>query len=93
MAESFEVSPERVEAYVNLARGAVERAALGVIEAANRSVGLSGFMRPNLMERQVRDLSTYLRQPLPDQALVSASAAGLELPDAVGTMWPDLSRR
>ena len=72
MAEAAvaEVAP----AYVNLARLAVERAALDVIEIAQRSVGLQAFMRPSPLERVCRDLSTYLRQPAPDRALVSAAA-------------------
>jgi len=91
MAESLQACSKRVEAYVNLARGAVERAALEVMQATNRSVGLSSFMRPNPVERQIRDLATYLRQPALDRALISGATTGLDLPEVVGTMWPTLS--
>jgi alkylation response protein AidB-like acyl-CoA dehydrogenase len=56
-------------AYVNLARTAVERAALDLLERVQRSVGLRAFLRPNAIERFSRDLATYLRQPGPDRAL------------------------
>lgn len=88
LAERAETDPERVVAYVNLARGAVERAALEAMELAQRSVGLQAFLRPNPLERLIRDLATYLRQPAPDRALTAGAAAGLAFPEAVGDMWP-----
>jgi alkylation response protein AidB-like acyl-CoA dehydrogenase len=72
-------------ACMNAARGAIERAALNVMELAERSVGLAGMMAPHPLERLMRDLRTYLRQPNPDGALASVGAAvseGVWLPDA-----------
>jgi alkylation response protein AidB-like acyl-CoA dehydrogenase len=66
-------SAEQIVAYVNLARLAVERAGLDVMELVHRSVGLQGFVRPNPIERISRDLATYLRQPGPDRALIGAA--------------------
>jgi len=63
---------------VGLARLAVERCALDLLEAVQRSVGLAGFMRPHPLERFARDLATYLRQPAPDRALDLAAARVLE---------------
>jgi alkylation response protein AidB-like acyl-CoA dehydrogenase len=60
-------------AYVNLARTAVERAALDLLERVQRSVGLQAFLRPNPIERVSRDLATYLRQPGPDRALTKGA--------------------
>lgn len=54
-------------AHAGLARLAVERAALDVLELAQRYIGLQAFMRPNPIERITRDLATYLRQPAPDR--------------------------
>lgn len=70
--------PEAVVAYVDLARVAVERAALEILQHAQRSVGLAAFMRPHPMERVARDLATYLRQPAPDRAREMAAAFLLE---------------
>ncbi len=75
-AERAELSPdEAAVAYVNLARCAVERAGLDLLEHVNRSVGLAGFLAPHPVERISRDLSTYLRQPGPDRALVEGARA------------------
>ena len=79
--------PERVVAYVNLARLAVERAGLTLMEHVHRSVGLQAFIRPNPIERISRDLSTYLRQPGPDRALTSAAAWILAQEDETADLW------
>jgi alkylation response protein AidB-like acyl-CoA dehydrogenase len=78
---------DRIVAYVNLARLAVERAGLDLMELAHRSVGLEGFIRPNPIERITRDLATYLRQPGPDRALTSAAAWVLEAEASASDLW------
>jgi alkylation response protein AidB-like acyl-CoA dehydrogenase len=60
-------------AYVNLARTAVETACLDALRHIQRSLGLSAFMQGSTAERIARDLSTYLRQPAPDEVLQEAS--------------------
>ena len=77
----------RVVSYVNLARLAVERAGLDLMELVHRSVGLPGFVRPSPIERISRDLATYLRQPAPDLALTSAAAWVLEQEAAAADLW------
>lgn len=57
------------------ARSAVERCALDVLELAERGVGAAGFNAPHSLERLLRDLRTYLRQPDPDGALAGLGAA------------------
>ncbi|GJE47347.1 Acyl-CoA dehydrogenase, short-chain specific [Methylobacterium tardum] len=73
-----DLAPERIVAFVNLARLAVERAGLDVLQLAQRSVGLQGFLREHPLERLSRDLATYLRQPAPDRALTTAAAEILD---------------
>ncbi|MBU8545592.1 acyl-CoA dehydrogenase [Roseomonas sp. ROY-5-3] len=79
--------PAETAAYVNLARLAVERAALDVLELAQRSVGLAAFLRPDPLERVARDLATYLRQPAPDRALGEAAATVLGAAAEPGDLW------
>ena len=79
--------PERVVALVNLARLAVERAGLDVLQLAQRSVGLQGFLRPHPLERLSRDLATYLRQPGPDRALTAAAEEILRAGGRAGDLW------
>ena len=80
-------APEQRVAYVNLARLAVERAALDLMQLVQRSVGLQAFLRPNPIERISRDLATYLRQPGPDRALANAAAWVLAQPQGAQDLW------
>ena len=75
-AERAEVSEAPVAdqvAYVNLARIAVETACLDAMRLAQRALGLAAFLRPNPVERLLRDLAVYLRQPAPDSVLTEAA--------------------
>lgn len=78
---------EQVIAYVNLARTAVERAGLDVLELAQRSIGLAGFHRNHPIEHVFRDLATYLRQPAPDKALGDAATHVLAQTAPIGALW------
>ncbi len=63
-----------VAGMVNLARIAVEAAALEMIPLAQRSLGMPAFIGGSVPERIMRDLAAYLRQPAPDETLAEASA-------------------
>ena len=80
-------APGQLVAYVNLARLAVEAAALDLMQLVQRSVGLQAFLRPNPIERISRDLATYLRQPGPDRTLTNAAAWVLAQPQAAQDLW------
>jgi hypothetical protein len=58
---------------VGLARIAVETACLDAMRLIQRSLGLSSFRQGTPIERICRDLSTYLRQPAPDEVLTEAA--------------------
>jgi len=62
-----------VAGMVNLARIAVEAAALEVIGLAQRALGMAAFIAGGEPERLMRDLGTYLRQPAPDETLTEAA--------------------
>jgi alkylation response protein AidB-like acyl-CoA dehydrogenase len=89
LAESGVADGERVVAYVNLARLAVERTGLDVLERVHRSIGLAGFLRPHPVERISRDLATYLRQPAPDRALTHAAAHVLACDRVAFDLWTE----
>lgn len=61
-------------ATVGLARIAVETACLDAMRLVQRSLGLSTFRQGNPIELICRNLSTYLRQPAPDEVLTEAAA-------------------
>ncbi len=69
---SFE-DANAVDAYVDLARNAFEKAALNVVALAQKALGLKAFLKVNPLERLIRDLTTYLRQPALDVSLLSAA--------------------
>lgn len=73
-----------VVAFANLTRMVTERSALDVMEMVQRGVGLASFVRPNPIERICRDLSTYLRQPVPDLAMSDGARTLLASPLTVG---------
>jgi hypothetical protein len=74
VAESGDAHAGDVAGYVNLARTAIESACLDAMRLVQRSLGLAALIRPNPVERLLRDLATYLRQPAPDEALTEAAA-------------------
>ncbi|HEX3350782.1 MAG TPA: acyl-CoA dehydrogenase [Acetobacteraceae bacterium] len=83
IAEGEEAADGDIAEYVNLARIAIETACLDAMRLVQRSLGLAALMRPNPVERLLRDLATYLRQPAPDIALTEAAAwfSTRDLPD------------
>ena len=87
LAEDPAAESDMAVAYVNLARLAVERAALDVLELTQRSIGLAGHLRSHPVERLSRDLATYLRQPAPDRALAQAAAHVLASPVPAVELW------
>ena len=87
IAEDGKRAPDQIVAYVNLARLAVERAGLDLMELIHRSVGLQALMRPNPIERISRDLATYLRQPGPDRALTNAAEWALRSEASSMDLW------
>lgn len=88
-----DLAPERIVAFVNLARLAVEKAGLEVLQLAQRSVGLQGFLREHPLERLSRDLATYLRQPAPDRALTTAAAEILAGTGTAGDLFDGRNER
>ncbi len=78
-----------IVAFVNMTRFVTERTALDVVEAVQRGVGLGGFVRPHPIERITRDLTTYLRQPVPDLAMADAARRVLACDRPTAALWLD----
>jgi len=71
---------DRLVIYVNMARTAIEQICMDVIQLCERSVGTRGLLPPYPMERIIRDLSLYLRQPSFDATLQSVGKYALAHP-------------
>ena len=67
------LAADETVATVNLARIAVETVCLDALRDVQRALGLQAFVRDNPVERMMRDLATYLRQPAPDETLTEAA--------------------
>ncbi|HEX6566266.1 MAG TPA: acyl-CoA dehydrogenase family protein [Chthoniobacterales bacterium] len=86
-AETAAACPDELVAYAGLMRRTIERIGLEVIEHAVRSSGARALLRPNPLERLVRDLTMYLRQPVPDFVLMRAGQFILKSEKHFDTLW------
>lgn len=75
---------DAIDAYVDLSRGSFERLVLDAITLTRRNVGLRSTIAPNPLDRVLRDLETYLRQPAID---ASRDNAARWLLDHHGRLW------
>jgi alkylation response protein AidB-like acyl-CoA dehydrogenase len=65
-------------AYTNMVRSAIEQICMEAIQLAQRSVGTRGLLPPHSIERIVRDLTLYLRQPAFDAAIANVGRYALQ---------------
>jgi len=86
-AEAAAAFPDELVAYAGLMRRTVERIGLEVMEHAIRSSGARSLLRPNSLERLVRDLTMYLRQPAPDFILERSGRFTLKSEKHFDTLW------
>jgi alkylation response protein AidB-like acyl-CoA dehydrogenase len=78
---------DRLVAYINMARTAIEQICMDVIQLCERSVGTRGLLPPYPMERIIRDLSLYLRQPGFDASLQCVGKYSLAHPQDRSLTW------
>ena len=76
-----------IVAYANMVRTAIEQISIDIMQLAERSVGTRGLLPPNPIERIVRDLTLYLRQPAFDAALTNVGQYALSKPEARADLW------
>jgi alkylation response protein AidB-like acyl-CoA dehydrogenase len=87
LAEDPTADALETTSYVGMARLVVEQVGMDIIALAQRSVGLRGMLEDNPMERICRDLSTYLRQPVPDAIRDAAAGSALAYPGSSLARW------
>lgn len=80
-------STEQVMEYANMVRTAISNICQEVIRLTLDSVGVQGCMKPNPVERILRDLQTYLRQPNPDGALAAVGQYVGHSPQPLSQLW------
>ncbi|MBW4655728.1 MAG: acyl-CoA/acyl-ACP dehydrogenase [Kaiparowitsia implicata GSE-PSE-MK54-09C] len=77
----------RLLAYTNMMRTTVEQVCMDMMQMCQRSVGTRGLLPPNPIERVVRDLTLYLRQPAYDAAISGVGAHVLTEAAAADRLW------
>jgi alkylation response protein AidB-like acyl-CoA dehydrogenase len=81
-----EQAPKLV-AYANMVRTAIEQICIETIQLSQRSIGTLGLLPPEPMERIIRDLSLYLRQPAFDVAVTGVGKYVLKETNAASQLW------
>ena len=84
-----EEQPEasRIIAYANMMRTAIEQICMDMMQLCERSVGTRGLMPPYPIERIVRDLTLYLRQPNFDAVLANVGEYALTQTRSAEDLW------
>lgn len=78
---------DKLVAYANMVRTAIEQICMDVIQLCQRSVGTRGLLPPHPMERIIRDLTLYLRQPVFDAALATVGQYALSHTNSTDSLW------
>jgi alkylation response protein AidB-like acyl-CoA dehydrogenase len=78
---------ERLLAYANMMRTAIEQICMEVMQLCQRSVGTRGLLPPHALERVLRDLTLYLRQPVYDAAIAGVGAHVLSQTSPADSLW------
>ena len=78
---------EKLVSYANMVRTAIEQICMDVMQLCERSVGTRGLLPPHPMERIIRDLTLYLRQPVFDAALANVGQYALSHPNPARSLW------
>jgi len=78
---------KQLVAYSNMVRTAIEQVCMDVMQLCERTIGTRGLLPPHPMERIIRDLTLYLRQPVFDLALGSVGQYTLSQTTLVNELW------
>jgi alkylation response protein AidB-like acyl-CoA dehydrogenase len=84
-----EVHPQasKIVAYANMVRTAIEQICMDVMQLCERCVGTRGLLPPNPIERVIRDLTLYLRQPAFDAAIANVGQYALGSDQPASSLW------
>lgn len=77
----------QLTSYANMVRTAIEQICIDMIQLTERCVGTRGLLPPHPMERIIRDLTLYLRQPAFDISLTSVGKHVLEQTQPASDLW------
>ncbi|MGC1309086.1 MAG: acyl-CoA dehydrogenase family protein [Phormidesmis sp.] len=73
--------------YANMVRTAIEQICIDMMQLSQRCIGTNGLLPPHPMERIIRDLTLYLRQPAFDISLTSVGLHVLQQTKPACELW------
>ena len=73
--------------YCNMVRTAIEQICMDMIQLSERCIGTQGLLPPHPMERIIRDLTLYLRQPAFDASLTDVGKYVLSRAEPARELW------
>jgi alkylation response protein AidB-like acyl-CoA dehydrogenase len=85
--QSLNQQADQLVSYANMVRTVIEQICMDVIQLCERSIGTRGLLPPHPMERIIRDLTLYLRQPVFDAALANVGQYALAQTDPANSLW------
>ncbi|MGB3790324.1 MAG: acyl-CoA dehydrogenase family protein [Phormidesmis sp.] len=77
----------RLVSYCNMVRTAIEQICMDMIQLSERCIGTQGLLPPHPMERIIRDLTLYLRQPAFDASLTGVGEYVLSSKEPATDLW------
>ena len=93
-AEVFGDMPDRerpdsakLVSYANMVRTAIEQICMDMMQLSERCIGTQGLLPPHPMERIIRDLTLYLRQPAFDASLTGVGGYVLSQTEPARELW------
>ncbi len=78
---------QRLVSYANMVRTAIEQVCMDMIQLSERCIGTNGLLPPHPMERIIRDLTLYLRQPAFDASLTGVGEYALSETSPARELW------
>ena len=91
--EDNQEQASKLVAYANMVRTAIEQICMDTIQLSQRSIGTLGLLPPEPMERIIRDLSLYLRQPAFDAAISGVGKYVLSETDDASKLWSIINKK
>ncbi|KPQ33880.1 MAG: Acyl-CoA dehydrogenase [Phormidesmis priestleyi Ana] len=87
--EDMEEKADRMQLvqYCNMVRTAIEQICMDMIQLSERCIGTNGLLPPHPMERIIRDLTLYLRQPAFDASLTGIGEYVLTTKAPARDLW------
>lgn len=82
-----EAAVAQLVSYANMVRTAIEQICIDIMPLAERCVGTRGLLPPHPLERIIRDLTLYLRQPAFDAALTGVGQYVLSRKEPSRHLW------